>query len=305
MGPPLEHDPSVCSLDIRVIAGIKTYLYNLQGLPTPSSSNPRDVAVLFIIHGRLNSNKFSESVAYNVQEVYKNQKTKTTMPLICVSFDVRNHGERLIDPQRNEGWAEGNLTHAMDLCSAVDGTVQDCSMLINYLPLIFPGYTMHNYITGTSLGGHVCFRAATELSKKIELIIPIIGCTDICSLLVNRVKGLPLDDSVKGVRKLAYEDLHLTDDQKKLWPEYFHNYISKQDYQVAENFPNHIKVFAIFGEDDDLVPPAYSEEWFADMDSARCYDGSIVKYVYKNTGHESTRPMCLLYSGWLVEMITF
>ncbi|ODV96757.1 hypothetical protein PACTADRAFT_1341 [Pachysolen tannophilus NRRL Y-2460] len=293
---PLEFDSSIASKSIFTIAGIKVYIYGLSDLPKSDITKPKDVAVFYILHGRLSSHKFSESYAYKVLTKYKELKKKILYP---------NHGERVVDPNRNLSWNKGNMTHAMDMCSIIDKAVQDCMILIDYLPSYFQGYQFHNIILGTSLGGHACYRLAAKIPRKIEMIIPVIGCTDLCSLLINRVKNLNGKDLQLGLRKLSYEDLKLTKEQQFLWPEYFHNYLSKQDYQVAENFPNHVKVFAIFGCLDTIVPPIFSKEWTQDMIERRCYDDSIKVEYFEKIGHQHTAEMCDAYSKWLVENITY
>ncbi|RUS18609.1 hypothetical protein BC937DRAFT_88558 [Endogone sp. FLAS-F59071] len=82
--------------------------------------------------------------------------------LIVISFDHVNHGTRLVNENANLTWADGNMTHAMDMWSIQYGTARDVSNLIDVLPAyLFPdedaSIVMKWGVCGISLGGHSAF----------------------------------------------------------------------------------------------------------------------------------------------------
>lgn len=96
-------------------------------------------------------------------------------PFVVISFDQRNHGERLLDKDKNGGWE--SPSHVNDMYSTQVGTARDIrfaspssavcsfgkattrsrslSFLIDLLPS-FLGFKPKSYgVIGVSLGGHV------------------------------------------------------------------------------------------------------------------------------------------------------
>jgi hypothetical protein len=103
-----------------VIAGVPARVFGLAGLPRVSSNG---VAVLFLLHGRERTQDEMrqtalEAVAASTERVKSDAKAQ--MPLLAVTLDARNHGERLVDAKRNASFrgADGQLlndTHAVDM----------------------------------------------------------------------------------------------------------------------------------------------------------------------------------------------
>lgn len=80
---------------------------------------------------------------------------------MVILIDQRNHGARMLEEKKNLSWDEGNISHAQDLFSTIEGTTQDVSLILSYLPsILFPNDEMKivQYgVSGISLGGHVCW----------------------------------------------------------------------------------------------------------------------------------------------------
>jgi hypothetical protein len=102
------------------IAGIDTTVYGLAELP-PSAT---DVAVLWLLHPRLQSSSCMEPVAAVAITAWnsrvKEGKLSTSdsnRGLIAVSIDLRNHGSRQVSARANEVWRTGNPNHAKDIFS--------------------------------------------------------------------------------------------------------------------------------------------------------------------------------------------
>jgi pimeloyl-ACP methyl ester carboxylesterase len=97
--------------------------------------------------------------------------------LICVCFDQRNHGSRMIDNKANESWNGGNPTHGPDMYSLFTGTAQDVSQLISLLPAYLPFRPTNHICGGVSLGAHATWHATLH-DERITAAIIIIGCAD-------------------------------------------------------------------------------------------------------------------------------
>lgn len=110
----------------------------------------------------------------SARQLFKICRASAEIPnTLVVTFDSRNHGERLVDDQKNGTWMDGNATHALDMYSIMYlnstgsksdlgiylnndrmGNVSDISLLIDLLPS-FLGVDVHRFgVAGVSLGGH-------------------------------------------------------------------------------------------------------------------------------------------------------
>ena len=107
--------PTVVSRKTFCIAGIITTVYGLEEL----DSRVQDVACLWLLHPRLQTQECMAPVAASTIKACKDQKAKPkkekALGLISVSFDQRNHGSREVDGLSNEAWRTGNKTHAQDM----------------------------------------------------------------------------------------------------------------------------------------------------------------------------------------------
>jgi len=157
------------------------------------------LTVLFILHGRLESRNDVRAQAEHVlKAVYPN--SSLTRDLLVVTFDHRNHGDRLVDGSANLGWhrkpERNNPNHAIDMYAVQWGTAQDVSFLIDFLPsYLYPlgGRSIDTWaVAGISLGGHSTWTCLRN-DSRISIGIPIIGCPDFLKLMSKRAidNGLP------------------------------------------------------------------------------------------------------------------
>ncbi|KAG9086211.1 hypothetical protein FRC07_013151 [Ceratobasidium sp. 392] len=209
-------EPSLTNLTIGGIGiqvvGLKELSNRLRQEPEPAP-----VGVLFLLHGRLGNSKqyYLKHIANLVLgEVASHPPAERARELIVVILDQRNHGDRLVDAKRNEGWkdtgkvgtiADGkldiqsldNISHLHDMYSLYTGTVNDVSFLITHLqPLLFPydERTIDKWmVMGISLGGHASWHIGAH-DPRVSLIVPIIGSPDYLTLFTHRAAslGLPL-----------------------------------------------------------------------------------------------------------------
>lgn len=135
----------------HLIGGISTHIYGLETIHFASS-----VDVVFLLHGRTRT--WQDNVPWAHDIIAFSKSSSPPRPLLAVTFDARNHGDRTVDREKNGSWNEGNPTHAQDMYAIQVGTSQDVSFLITFLPaFLFPEGKMrieNVVVAGVSLGGH-------------------------------------------------------------------------------------------------------------------------------------------------------
>lgn len=146
---------------------------------------------------------------------------------ICVAFDQRNHGSRLLSKTANMSWKEGNPNHQVDMWTLQygtynvvvrssrvpnplpfqKGTARDISYLIDVLPMFLKNSIKNWGVTGFSMGGHAAILAACHGKKvlnapgyifqlipsciiepRLSVAVPIVGCGDYLTLLKGRAE---------------------------------------------------------------------------------------------------------------------
>ncbi|GAA5880037.1 hypothetical protein JCM3774_004544 [Rhodotorula dairenensis] len=224
---------SLFSPDNLVVGGIPLAVYGLPALSVPASSSS-GLAVLFLLHGRGEDSQIAyiTQLATKLVESARDRRAavspvsaaansasagqpgpKRAKDLLVVTFDQRNHGHRLVDPERNMSWMEAgrrrakvredkgmaphdldNENHAYDMFAMQNGTARDVSFLIDFLA---PSLFRHDeraitdwYCAGISLGGHATWLALAH-DPRITLGVPIIGSPSTQQLLSHRAKNLP------------------------------------------------------------------------------------------------------------------
>lgn len=330
-----EYNPAAYSKKEIFIGGIKTFVYNTESLAPyieqfngnantksaglSASVHELPVNVHYLVHYRGGDYTFTESVAYNVLQQYYAKKEANPVPLICITFDNRNHGTRVVDKKYNSSWKSGNETHGLDMMSQIHGNVQDLKLITEYLPGYlnleyhlsdFVKYELEakikfrNIFSGYSVGGHTVIRFAHKYPELVQVLNPVVGCSALTNLLVNRLlKYKPGDANFdKKWFYSDYRELPLTDEQRqRQYPEAFHNQLSQEDIAIFENFPfASIDTFASFGADDALVPPSLTKLWI-ELYENNNQNTSLV--VYEGVGHDVTAQMIDEFTSWLVTRV--
>lgn len=327
---PIPHNPDAFSKNTYNIAGVDIHVYNvaaLEGYFASFAQHARQTGFLktykeapinvnYFLHGRLMDYKSTEEVAYNVLGQYyaKKKADETLVPLIAVTFDVRNHGSRLLHQDKNLDWKRGNATHGADMVSNIRGIVEDLKVTMDFLPsyldlerlldselrkVLDTKIKYINIVLGYSLGGHAAIRFAHRYPELVSVVNPVIGCFTLSSLLVERLRQVPSLD--KKWFYFDYLELGLTQEQKLQYPEALHALLSKEDTEIFEKFPfGAVKLFFSFGAEDKLVPPAYSRLW---VDLGLSSNGDSAAFTQENTGHDVTVEMLDAFTSWLVEQV--
>lgn len=106
---------------ILTVGGLPITVFGLSS----SAPSPKGLAVLFLCHGRFGSAADPKIAAFATSLVAHARAQLGTSPgkdLLVVTFDQRNHGERVVDKARNKGWKDrgevaevDNVSHAVDM----------------------------------------------------------------------------------------------------------------------------------------------------------------------------------------------
>lgn len=293
------------------IGGLNVYTWTLANLAqyceswTHGPSIP--INVVFLVHYRGGDSSYCQEIAQSIET--EMGLASPTVPIIYVTFDCRNHGQRLIDDTHNHGWKSGNPSHALDMSLAIDGNVQDLRLIMEWLPLCLdldrylpasdsgcdPTISWQNVVMGVSLGAHTTFRFCSEYPQLVRAACPIVGCSDLLLLLVNRLLGQKTHDYKKYFYH-EYKELPLSPEQRLLYPKQVHDRISLQDERIFERFPSQISMFVVFGDSDTLVPPHFSKPW-ADTLAASNQDTCV--YVQPGVAHDFTAESLKAMTHWL------
>ncbi|CAH6719372.1 hypothetical protein CLIB1444_02S07030 [[Candida] jaroonii] len=313
----LSYDPDSLDKKTYFIGGMNVNVYNVDALNEyvksfdlkESRGTKIPVHILYLVHGRTRSARASEAYGYNVFKRYM-EVTNNNVPLVFVTFDVSNHGARIVDRSKNLTWDEGNETHGIDQLSIIDQTLGNLRTIIEYLP----GYLnldiqfaendeykleFVNILSGVSLGGHVVLRMASKFPQYVDILNPVISCSNLSSMSLDRLLKIP---PTKDTRRylMEYKELNLDLQQRKMYPKSFHELLKYTDIELLNNFPYEIPMFAAYGVEDKLVPYVYSEDF-------------LIKYGQKNPllevfqqedkGHEVSIEMCHKFAEWLAEIL--
>lgn len=252
--------------------------------PSPGMAT-NQIAVLFLLHGRLSKAESLEATATElVREIEDRRSTSggTALKLIVVTFDLRNHGVRVINPQGNHQWShkveEDNPRHALDMFSIISGTYRDISFLIDFLPsYLFPcgdQMIMRWMLAGVSLGGHATWYALQH-EPRLSVGIPIVGCPDYLALMRDRAKasGLRFEPPIfpgsllEIIERESPISLTVTDN----------NQFSGK------------KILVLAGGKDELVPWVFSESFVKRVDVGEKGVKNVV--IYPDVGHAFTTSM--------------
>lgn len=202
---------------------------------------------------------------------------------ICTSFDLPNHGTRIVSKQSNQDWAHGNQTHAQDMLGVIDQASAEVELVAEYLPTYIAELgqavaqkTAIPLVTGISLGGHISWKLAVGRlgcfgTQYVKGIAPIVGCPDTQQMLLDRYAI-----QVSGGGGL---------------PSMPKNSYAERVNLIGTEYP----VLALCGADDKLVPARYTEKWAKEGQLS----ANQKVYVQPNTGHVCTPEMIDMLCEWI------
>lgn len=268
------------------------------------------INVVYLVHYRGGDSRYCQQIAQNIDAEIA---SSSSVPILYVTFDCRNHGERLVNEDRNHGWKSANPSHALDMALVIDGNVQDLRLIMDWLPLCLdldrylpagdgdcPTISWRNTVIGVSLGAHTTFRFCNEYPQLVRAACPIVGCSDLLLLLVNRLLGQKTHDYKKYFYH-EYNELGLSPEQRALYPKQVHDRISHQDLQIFEQFPSQISMFVVFGDKDTLVPPHFTKPW---ADTLAASNANTKVLVQSDVAHDFTPESLHAMSQWLAQQFS-
>ncbi|KAF8842013.1 alpha/beta-hydrolase [Paxillus ammoniavirescens] len=271
------------------VGGIPVEVYSHSA--AANSSLP--VNALFLLHGRQESTERVAPIAKSILDAnYSPAGAQKKRDLI----DHRNHGTRLVDALRNDGWnrdpSKNNAQHAVDMYTIQTGTVQDVTFLIDHIPsYLYPlgeREVVEWGIAGISLGGHSTWIALTR-EPRIRLAIPIIGCPDYTKLMSQRAErtGVPFTPPYYPPQLKVYVDAHDPANFPFRANDATNPFLGK-------------RILVLSGAKDKLVPWTASTEFVEGLEVG---DGVKKVVLEENAGHECTPLMvqeaALFVSDWL------
>ncbi|KAJ5638781.1 hypothetical protein N7528_001171 [Penicillium herquei] len=290
------------------IGGLRIYVYGLDEINSnPSQSFPGEVAVLYMAHNRTRTYRVMEDMAHEILYRYRTNEKKGESPgLIAVTMNMRNHGDREVDPRANKTWKDGNENHAMDLMSIISGSAQDFKLVLDYLPNYLPQFTrFYNIMAGVSLGGHTAWRIASLISPgQFHAYTMVVGCPSLSTLLLSR---LGIDPStVNQDNEFDWEKLQQLMDstQERRWPRPLAEMVHREDWKAANEFPTDVPLLLCNGVHDKLVPAKYTRAWVeASKQNPERANQDIRFFVQDNTGHSCTKEMVAMMAEWLRDIL--
>lgn len=166
------------------IGGILTTVYGIEELP----KSPSEIVAFWLLHGRgdtQDSMAFTAAALLNAWNSHPNRKEQGSKGLICVCFDQRNHGSRMVENDDNVSWKQGNANHGLDMFNTYSGTANDLSLLITQLQHYLP-FKIHDHICGgVSLGGHATWNVLMR-EPRVTAGMVVVGCPDYIRLMTDR-----------------------------------------------------------------------------------------------------------------------
>jgi len=252
-----------------------------------SIGSPVPISAFFLLHGRLSSSESIQPIAESLVRLTSKtgDSQSSRQDLIVITFDHRNHGTRLSDPQANNGWSKdgekNNDRHAIDMYSIQTGTARDITFLIDFLPAyLYPSdeRTISTWgVAGISLGGHSTWISLSS-DPRVKIGIPIIGCPDFLALMKGRAMkySLPIAPPYLPASLLSY--IHQHDPSST---PYF-----KMD---ASNPFLGKKILVLSGGMDTLVPWTASKDFVEKLEVGK--DGLKEVVIFRDAGHECTEGM--------------
>jgi len=198
------------------VGGIALEVFGLEDLPVNSKCQ-----VAFFLHGRLQDSAELLPAIWHLKRLGAFECSSDGSRLLLVTFDLRNHGKRVADRERNLAWADGNELHAQDMLSIQTGTASDISLIIDYLEsVVFPhGESVATRWTamGASLGGHATWIAGAR-DPRITHLVPIIGSPTMYTLLKHRAENAkpPFEFAPPRIPRTLLQTMKRTDPENNV-----------------------------------------------------------------------------------------
>ncbi|KAL5611881.1 hypothetical protein BROUX41_000548 [Berkeleyomyces rouxiae] len=314
--------PPVASASKRtmIMAGLAVDVYGLNEI-SPSAAQ---YSLLWLHHARTRDKSHMTDFANRMVATWTALPESQDRAVVCLAFDQRNHGSRLIDKSANKAWRDGNETHAQDMVGSIVGMVTDTMSLIDVVEgYLFPeemaksGSRIDQHmILGKSLGGHTTWQTLFR-DPRVTAGVAIVGCPDFMRLMKDRARRTKLstyDLASDGATFLGgkhfppdlvaecckYDPRGILFGTKEILAG-IHSVNDSDRQNISRTLLAALggkKVLVTFGGQDKLVPYSMSKPFLDFLSQAiASWDGcdavTLNQKVYEEAGHVFTGPMVL------------
>lgn len=174
---PISPDAPIASKRTEMLAGLWVDIYGL----AEASPTATHYTVLWLHHARTRTKGHMSDFANRMLSHWAAQPEQRARALLCVAFDQRNHGTRLLSEDANKSWKQGNQRHAQDMVAGMAGMVADTVVLMDVLEgYLFPDQPARidqHLVLGKSLGGHTTWQTLFH-EPRVTAGVSIVGCAD-------------------------------------------------------------------------------------------------------------------------------
>ncbi|KAK5992192.1 hypothetical protein PT974_05593 [Cladobotryum mycophilum] len=187
--------PPNVSVTTRPMAGLLVDIYGLDELP----ASPAPVTCLWLLHPRTRTRARMHDIARRAVRAWneRQQQHQPARGLVALSFDMPNHGTRLVSETANQAWDKGNEQHALDMAGMVKAGTRDMSELMDLVAGYLGREVDAHVCLGWSLGGHAAWQAFFG-EQRIDAAVVVVGCPDFMGLMNSRAKTSSLDCGETG-----------------------------------------------------------------------------------------------------------
>jgi len=147
----------------------------------PASPTP-NVALVFVLHGRMGS----RAKVRNICMALVSRPSPPSCSVVAVSFDAPNHGDVVLNAERNLTLVEGNPTHPLDMYSQMCAAAQVVSLGLDLLPALLNVNVACSCVAGVSQGGHAALLCFTH-EPRLGCCVAWIGTGNYHELMLGRV----------------------------------------------------------------------------------------------------------------------
>ncbi|OAA39406.1 hypothetical protein NOR_06244 [Metarhizium rileyi] len=312
----LDPAPSISSTTIPM-AGLLVDVYGLDELASPSVP----LTCLWLLHPRTRTRARMQDIARRTVHAWHLSDCCTSRGLVALSFDMPNHGTRLVSELANHAWDKGNEKHAIDMAGIVKGGVSDMSGLMDLVAGYLGREVDAHVCLGWSLGGHSAWWSWFG-EDRIDAAVVIVGCPDYLNLMGSRARHSALDTGSASLLGSKYfpQDLlatcQLHDPKSILFgaggaPVPSLPLSTQEQSRLRAVFDARIrgkKLLACSGGDDELVPYLSAQPFLALLkDAVKGWysDGEVLvdDRVYAGVGHRFSADMVRDAVAFLVRVV--
>jgi hypothetical protein len=236
--------------------------------------------LIIILHGR--GGKSTDGEQFAVQILQSNHN------FTVATFDAANHGERIIQIDKNNSWDEENWTHALNMYEQMISASHSIDLMtqVLYLHLGMKNNFMKFATVGISQGAHSNLLSGVLLRNKIDVIVSLIGSCDYSTLMKHRYQTFIQKYQKSNKPMLSFDSL---------CPSSFLNHIVHGNDPInnIDAFRN-IPLLLCAGEDDTLVPPSICLVPFYNQlkqQSSTNNNNNTKLFIQPKTKHQVTNEM--------------